>query len=391
MTKRKHLKVRLRGVGQTLRVPIVLLVFTFLLAILCLEKSRSETFLATETAKLSLLEPLVVEWSYKTDQTLNFTPAIADGNLYVPLSAGNLIALRLSDGKFEWRAEMGGDISAAPVADERSVYVASQTITPLVHSARTGGILRALSRNSGVTIWSRNLSTPLKAVLAIDNTTIYGCGGDGSLYSIDKDSGALRWVLSHSSPLLGSPHQTAEKVYIASRDGSLLAIDKKTGKSLWRYQTPSLSITSIAVGIDRIFLGTSDGYIYAIEETSGVLAWRVRNGSGIQALIDTQLGLVATASDNFVYFLSQRRGKRIWKRQLPGRVASIPAVLAHHAFFCPLSGDECVVLDLKSGRRVNRLVVNDDDNTSASPQLAEPLIIVTTRQGILAFTNPNQR
>lgn len=340
---------------------------------------------------LSLLNPLISRWEYGTDQTLNLTPAVTDRGIYLPLAAGNLIALRLSDGKLDWRAEMGGDITASPASDERAVYAASQVITPLESAARTEGTLRALSKSSGVTLWARSLPSPLKGRIVADDSNIYGCGADGRLYAFEKETGKIRWVLGHNSPLTTPPTDGGRRLYVGARDGSLLSVEKQNGTKTWRYQTPGPALTSIAVGDRRVFLGTAEGLIVALEEGAGGLLWRVRNGSGIQSLAVTPHGLAATSSDNFVYLLSLKRGRRVWKRQMSGRVTAPPAVLSQQAFFCPLAGEECVVLDLKTGRKVNRLVVGEDNNTSAAPQLVGGLLLVTTRRGLLAFSNPEGR
>jgi outer membrane protein assembly factor BamB len=53
------------------------------------------------------------------------TPAADAESVFFPLSNGVLLALNTSDGKLQWKAEVGGDFSAALVADERSVYAAT--------------------------------------------------------------------------------------------------------------------------------------------------------------------------------------------------------------------------------------------------------------------------
>lgn len=341
--------------------------------------------------RLSLANPLVSRWEYETDQTLNLTPSVREGAVYLPLAAGNLIALRLSDGKLEWRAEVGGDITASPAADERAVYVASQTLTPLEYAARTEGTLRALSRASGVALWARSIPSPLRGDVAVDATGLFGSGRDGQIYAFEKESGKLRWVLSVNAPLTTSLAESGRSIYAGGRDGSVVSVEKTSGTNLWRYQTPGTSATAVAVGGGRVFVGTADGSVLALDEATGNLLWKVRNGSGIQTLAVTAQGVLAASSDNFAYMLSLRRGRRVWKRPLSGRVTAAPAVLSQQAFLCPLAGDECVVLDLKSGRRVNRLVVGEDNNTSASPQINGDLLLVTTRRGLLAFANPDSR
>jgi len=91
---------------------------------------------------LALSQPLRLAWRYNTDRTTDLTPAADAESVFFPLSNGVLLALNTSDGKLQWKAEVGGDFSAALVADERSVFAATGYTTPEEKNLR--GTLRAL-------------------------------------------------------------------------------------------------------------------------------------------------------------------------------------------------------------------------------------------------------
>src|SRR6476469_5159231 len=74
-----------------------------------------------------LSEPLIVRWRYESSITLNLTPASDPERIYLPLAGGVVVALRAKDGQLFWRSEIGGELSASPVADESTIYVASET------------------------------------------------------------------------------------------------------------------------------------------------------------------------------------------------------------------------------------------------------------------------
>ena len=78
----------------------------------------------------TLSRPLMIAWRYETDQTTDFTPAADAHTVFIPLSSGVLVALNAADGKLVWKAEAGGNFSAAPIADERSVFVAQRSGDP---------------------------------------------------------------------------------------------------------------------------------------------------------------------------------------------------------------------------------------------------------------------
>nr|MBA3442894.1 PQQ-binding-like beta-propeller repeat protein [Pyrinomonadaceae bacterium] len=141
--------------------------------------------------QITLTRPLTVRWQYPSDRTLNLTPAVENDHIYLPLAGGALVSLRV-DGQFTWQTETGGDFSAAPITDERAVYVASEIKAPLdALPQRATGLLRALGRASGVTLWMSALQKPLRGTLASNRHMIFGGGEDGSLYAILKNTGQV--------------------------------------------------------------------------------------------------------------------------------------------------------------------------------------------------------
>src|SRR5918997_5883416 len=85
-----------------------------------------------------LSQPLTVRWRYESNVTLNLTPAFDNERIYLPLAGGTIVALKAKDGQLYWRSEIGGELSASPVADENGIYVASETV------GQPAGALRAL-------------------------------------------------------------------------------------------------------------------------------------------------------------------------------------------------------------------------------------------------------
>ncbi len=341
--------------------------------------------------KLELSQPLTVRWEYKSDHTINLTPATHQDLVYLPLTGGALVSLRVADGGFLWKTEIGGEFSASPAADERGVYVASATGLPAstAQEPRATGAIRALGRATGVTLWMRTLQSPLRGALALNRDILFAGSSDGRVYAMRKDNGATVWVMQHPAAFASHPVLSGDRLYIGSEDGTLFALEQATGRVLWRYRTRAALRGPVAIGEGMVFFGSADNYVYALSERDGRLRWRVRTGAGVQAVTITASGLVVASLDNFAYFLSLRRGDRLWKRQLPGRIASQPLALADGALFAPLAGDACVALDLRDGRQVNRLPVGEDNNTAAAPVVAGHTLLVTTRRGLLAFTAPD--
>ncbi|MCA1575633.1 MAG: PQQ-binding-like beta-propeller repeat protein, partial [Acidobacteria bacterium] len=178
-------------------------------------------------------------------------------------------------------------------------------------------------------------------------------------------------------------------VYAGNDDGNLLAIEQATGKMLWRHRTKGSVHGPVAVANDTVYFGSGDGYLYAVSSEDGRLLWRKRTGAGVEAVALVDNALLVASLDNFVYRFSLN-GRRVWKRQLPGRISAQPLTAKDGALFTPLTSPAGVVLGLRDGRQVNYLPTGEEITTSASPIAVGDAVLLTTEHGFLAFARPKE-
>jgi outer membrane protein assembly factor BamB len=354
----------------------------------------SSAFLSDPAAGQSfadLTRPVYVRWLFKTEGVTNLTPAADSERAYLPLSNGSIVSLRLSDGALIWRSDIGGALSASPAADDRNVFVASESLpTPKSVYPQATGVLRALSRQSGLTSWMRTLPSPVRGGFNLNAQNLFVTSSDGRLYAIRKETGEIRWIKYNSSPFNALNLLHGETLYASDTFGDIVSIELENGRTLWRYRTRKSLRAPVAVYGSMVYAGTADGFVYAIDRTTGRLRWRVRTGAAIQAVLAGEKWVLATSLDNFVYCLSPENGAKAWKRQLAGRVTAPPLVLNNYVVLAPLVGDECVVVNLEDGKKVNSIYVGEDNNTEAAPLLTKEALLLTTREGLLALTNTAQ-
>jgi outer membrane protein assembly factor BamB len=341
--------------------------------------------------QIALSQPLTVRWRYESDRTSNFTPANDAATVYLPLSEGLLVALNASDGQLRWKADIGGNFSASPVADDRNVYAAGQYGAPVNEQGRANGTLRALSKTTGVTVWMRTLQAPLSGSLLVAENALFAGGADGKVYAFDKHSGLTLWTNQYDESFSSQPAAGGQFLYIGSAQGSLFALDQATGKAAWRYQTHGPIQGPMAIVTSTVYFGSGDGYIYALRASNSKLIWRRRTGAAVQSVVRVENGLLAASLDNFVYLLSANKGSLIWRRLLPGRISARPITTADGALFTPLSTDSAIVLGLRDGKPVNTLSIGEENSTSAAPITVSGLVLVTTPHGLLAFARPPEK
>jgi outer membrane protein assembly factor BamB len=357
----------------------------FLTLLLALSDSAAGQNLA------DLTRPVYVRWLFKVEAVTGLTPAADNERAYVPLGNGSIVSVRLADGGLVWKSDIGGTLSASPAVDGRNVFVASESLpTPKSVYPQATGVLRALSRQSGLTSWMRTLPSPVKGVINLNAQNLFVTASDGRLFALRKETGEIIWIKYNSSPFSTLNLLDGETLYASDTYGDIISIELESGKTLWRYRTRKALSAPVAVYGGMVYAGAADGFVYAIDRANGRLRWRVRAGAAIQAVLAGEKWVLATSLDNFVYCLSPQNGAKVWRRQLAGRVIAPPLVLKNHVLLAPLVGDECVVLNLEDGKKVNSIYVGEDNNTEAAPLLTAAGLLLTTREGLLAVANNTQ-
>jgi outer membrane protein assembly factor BamB len=362
------------------RIILIRVLICALFSMVCLSEAAGGEF--------SLSKPLSLKWRYETAETLGLTPAVSEDIVYLPLSGGRIISLGLADGTLNWKAELGGDISAEPDADESGVYVATEN-PPLPHSPflQATGALRALSRLSGVGLWMRTLPAPIRGSLVSNEATLFGAAADGRVYALKKKTGEMVWVRQFATSFISAPILHGGKLFVCDSEGVILGLEQSTGDVFWRYRTRQKIRSSPTVSEAFVYVGTADGNVFAFATTTGRLRWRARTGAAVQAVQLAGRCLLATSLDNFIYCLSPQKGAKLWKRQLAGRIVAKPLATPQDVLLSPLAGDESVVLDLQDGKKTNSINTGEDNNTGASPVLSGGILLLTTRTGLAAYSD----
>lgn len=363
-----------------------------LLVAMCLHLCFSTQMVAQSPpeigSEVSLSQPLTVKWLFESAMTVNLTPATDGERIYLPLASGLLVSLRAVDGQLFWKTELGGELSSSPIADARSVYIASEISGEQSALPRAKGALRALGKEGGITLWMRTLPMPLRGSLIANDVNLFAGSSDGRVYAVRKKTGDISWIMQHAAPFNSQPTLAGSNLYIGSTDGYLLSLDQTTGRTLWRYRTRGAVNGRAVVANGLVYFGSADGYVYAVRETDGRLRWKRRTGAGVQTVAFAHSGLLVASLDNFVYLLSFGKGDLLWKRQLAGRIAAEPLTSSDGALFTPLTGSAGVVLDLRDGKQLNNLPIGEDQSMGASPIVAGKVLFITTRHGLLAFSRP---
>jgi outer membrane protein assembly factor BamB len=335
---------------------------------------------------LSLSDPLRLAWQFPSTETTALSPSASDLTVYLPLSDGVILALDPATGRLRWREMLGGSVSADTLATPTSVFVANEITGSGVSQVSAKGALRALSADTGLTLWMRTLPYPVRGGMAQSDGILYVLTLDKKVMAIRANNGEVVWYLQLSDMPTSRILATDARLFFGTEDGSLYCLERSTGNTIWRYRTHGAISGRPAVSGSDVIFGSADGFVYCNDIATGKKLWDVRTGAGVQSVDVADGRVIAASLDNFVYGFTLSRGGRVWKKQLEGRPLAEPLVLGSHIMFFPISGSGAVVLDAHDGKVVNRFPTGDDNSTAAAPVMAGENLILTTRTGIMAFS-----
>lgn len=330
-----------------------------------------------------------MRWHYPSSSLSSTSPVSDFETAYLPLTGGEIVALRIKDGQLMWKTDVGGEVAIESSINKESLYVANEVQdAPGEGSKEPGFFLRSLSSSSGVVRWLHELPQAAQHISNSDASVLFVVSLNSLIMSVDKKTGQVKWSSHQSSQIVGAPIYHNNSLYLALEDGEIVALRQEDGVPSGRYRTPSHVAAALLNPDGSIYLGTAEGYVTALADAGDTfrINWRKRVGTGIQSLRQTSQGLLVVSRDNSVTFLKRQNGKRLWKRHLPDRLAAQPLLQEDAGLFAPVGENVCIVLSLRDGKQVNTLYLGENNSLTATPLIAGDYLLVPTRLGLLAFT-----
>ncbi len=256
-------------------------------------------------------------WRYDGLVPMRGAPSIADGRLFVITHDNQIIALDAKSGSMLWT--QAGLPEDAGLLTAASPAVVSDTVI----AGLSSGELLALRVENGRLTWQDTLSrtrrlTPL-ATLAdidgnpvIDRNRVYAVGHAGRMVAIDMRSGERVW--ESNVPSVNTPWIAGDYLYLVSVDAELTAISAADGRVRWvtrlqRFVNPDnrknpIIWTGPVLAGDRLIVASSHGYILSVSPYTGDFLGAEKLPSGVVASLavaDETLYLVTENADLLAY------------------------------------------------------------------------------------------
>ncbi|HVZ95172.1 MAG TPA: PQQ-binding-like beta-propeller repeat protein [Phycisphaerales bacterium] len=174
----------------------------------------------------------------------NTPPMIVGNILLVGCFNGQVLGHNLISGYKQWAYQLNGRIDAPMVRTGRDVVAVS-----------SGGDVAVLSPARGGTIGNGKIQGRVDNAPVADDRTVYIAGADQSIWAFASEGGELRWRVRTAYPLVRQPALHEGRLYVTIPKEGIACLEAATGARVWT----AANLDATVVGINNGRLVTWDG------------------------------------------------------------------------------------------------------------------------------------
>jgi outer membrane protein assembly factor BamB len=295
-------------------------------------------------------------WIFGTPASVDGSPAVADGLVFIGDDNGNIYALDAATGALRWKIDTKSSVVSRPAVVGGTVYVGGENNYVYALNAAsgavrwkyntgqtvdsgpavTGGVVYvgndndevfALNAATGTVKWPQpNLGDNVTTNPVVSGGIVYvGCD-DHFVYALNADTGAIRWSRRTGGQVNSSPALSGGTLYVGSDDGKVYALNAATGAVEWTRPTAGKVDSGPAVSGGTVYVGGGDR-VYALDAATGAVQWTRATGGVVTSSPALSDGIVYVGSnDGYVYAIDAATGAIRWREQTGGVVNSSPVV-----------------------------------------------------------------
>jgi outer membrane protein assembly factor BamB len=277
-------------------------------------------------------------WIYHTGSQIDSRPAVANGTVYIGNDAGKFFALSAASGVVRWVRTFAGGIDSGPAVARG-----------IVHVADGNNYVQALDAGTGADLWRYPTGAIVNSSPLIRDGVVYVGGEDSIIYALNARTGQLIWATSTSGAVGSSPAIADGILYVGDDDYDIYALNAANGKIIWTRKTGGPVNSSPAVAYGTVYIGSNDGKIYALNAANGTIKWTRKTGGPVYSSPAVAYGIVYIGSnDGKIYALRAANGTIKWTRKTGGDVFSSPVVI-HGMVYVGSDNDEILALKAATG------------------------------------------
>ena len=242
-----------------------------------------------------------------------------------------------------WNTNTGASVEASPVVAYGMVYVGN-----------LAGQFRALDARTGAVNWTFTIAdVPIHSTAAVVNGVVYFLAENGNLYARDALTGAAIWArfLGDGPWDWSSPAVKSGYVFVATSNGYVHKVNAETGVVAWSKLIGGSPNSAITVANGRVYSGThnmgnTSPTLVALRESDGLQVWTYNYNTyhgGVAGMINCNGAAVVGGRVYFGVYnwggvgpqavaLNEANGAEIWATSINGNSTSTPAVYSGRVY-----------------------------------------------------------
>ncbi|MDQ3323301.1 MAG: PQQ-like beta-propeller repeat protein, partial [Acidobacteriota bacterium] len=297
--------------------------------------------------------------------------------------------------QYLWNTELGMDVVSNIVINKNSLYLVGK-IEKTEKSEngessrkRQSYFLKEINKLTGLTNRQTELNLPAgadeKFFLDIKKERIIAVGRSGGVYFFNNADGSLAGNLQSGKNVSSVPFFSDNEIIAGTSDDKIIIIPFD-GSVPTATATAKTVSAVISTPDGKIIYGDRHGGVTALNKSDKIKIWKFRAGAEISDITQTPFGALISSFDNYVYLISTADGKLVWKKRMPGRTFARPLVRDGFAVIANLYEPEAEIVELKTGRIVNRLFLETENYFDGAVFLFEHSLVFSTLKGLTGFT-----
>jgi len=213
-----------------------------------------------------------VRWRARTEGRIRSSPAVASGRVYVGSFDGRVYCFDLATGARRWRYDTeGATLNSGNYGfDRRSVQSSPAVANGTVYVGARDGFLYAIDAAAGTLRWRFDHKVSwVNSSPAVAEGVVFVGSSDGRFLQAVDSTGKELWRATTDNLVWSSPAVAGAVVYFGDGTGRLHAVDRRTGTERWAFRTASSVYSSPTVSGEYVVVGSTDGSVYALRATDG--------------------------------------------------------------------------------------------------------------------------
>jgi outer membrane protein assembly factor BamB len=332
--------------------------------------------------------PLLTKcWEFSSNQPTNLKLASDNDQIIIFPEIDSKISALDRNGAVIWKNEYSGILLSETVIDSEKIYF----LTINSEKADDALVFNIISLKTGLTIAEKKIKFPnpinnAEIILKKDEQFVLLVINKQYTFAINEQEEKIESFTEFNSPITSNIEVDRESLYFADKRGIVnYYLAKKRNSLLLETNSEKINLIFSPVQ-EKILTANNFGQVSFYDTETKKKKWTFRTGGEINSITKFADNYLVSSLDNYLYYLSAKNGRLIWKKRLEGRNEGISAEEQGQFISVIINGQTSIFTEPKKGRTVNQITLPAETLFISQPIIIQNLVIFSTNRGLIAYS-----